>query len=47
MDQMTRDEFFVWSRMYHKYKVWEVDDVDIKDVKAAHEWSNIWNSRNW
>jgi len=47
MDQMTRDEFFVWSRMYHKYKVWEVNDVEIDDVKAAHEWNNIWNSRNW
>jgi hypothetical protein len=47
MGQMTRDEFFAWSKMYHKYKVWEVDGIDIHDVKAAHEWQNIWNSRNW
>jgi len=47
MDQMSRDEFFAWSKMYHKYKVWEIDGIGIDDVKAAHEWQNIWNSRNW
>jgi len=47
MGQYTRDEFFAWSKLYHKYKVWEVDNIEIDDVKAAHEWQNIWNSRDW